>query len=68
MNPISVVAEALRSIPAGARKAIYLTYAVVFLTAGAAAVGGVDVGTAPAVLGYIGVALGFTAAANVDSE
>lgn len=51
-------------LPAKYRKAIYSLYAIAVVIAGALAVGGVDTGTTPDVLAYLGGALGVVAAAN----
>lgn len=51
-------------LPAVWRKRAYAAYALAGVLVGALAVAGVDVGTAPDVLAYLGVALGLTAASN----
>jgi hypothetical protein len=55
-------------IPAGARKYVYALYALAGVVVGALAVGGVEVGTAPEVLAFIGTALGLVAASNTPAE
>jgi len=54
-------------IPAKARKYIYALFALAGVIIGALAIAGVDVGKAPDVLAYIGIALGFTAASNTPA-
>jgi hypothetical protein len=51
-------------IPAAYRRYLYATYALACLIVGALAVGGVNVGTAPDVLAYVGIGIGATAASN----
>lgn len=51
-------------IPAKYRQIVYGLYAVAVVVVGALAVGGVETGTAPDVLAYLGGALGVVAAAN----
>ena len=61
----------LQQIPANVRRWLYLAWGVVGLVLGACQVAQVDslgpvaVDTALEVLGYVGLALGFTAASNV---
>lgn len=54
-------------IPAAARKYIYAAYALAGIIVGALAVAGIDVGKAPDVIAYLGIALGLTAAANTTT-
>jgi hypothetical protein len=54
-------------LPAVWRKRLYALYALAGMTVGALAVGGMDVGTAPDVLAYLGIGLGLTAASNTAS-
>lgn len=54
-------------IPAKARKYIYALFALAGVVIGALAIAGVDVGKAPDVLAYIGIALGLTAASNTPA-
>jgi hypothetical protein len=68
MNPISVIADALRSIPSRYRKAIYLAYALAVVGTGAAAVAHVDTGATADVLTYLAPFVGFTAASNTNAE
>jgi len=64
----------LQQIPANVRRWLYLAWGVAGLILGAcqvadvAALGPVAVDTALEVLAYVGLALGFTAAANVTQE
>jgi hypothetical protein len=55
-------------IPAGGRKYVYALYALAGIVVGALSVAGVDVGTAPEVLAFIGTALGLVAASNTSTE
>ena len=54
-------------IPAKARKYVYAVYALAGVVIGALAIAGVDVGKAPDVLAYVGIALGLTAASNTPA-
>lgn len=51
-------------IPATGRKYVYALYALAGVIVGALAIAGVDVGKAPDVIAYLGIALGLTAASN----
>lgn len=55
-------------IPARFRRYVYAAYAVAGAVAGALVVAGVDVGKAPDVLAYLGIALGATAASNTTDD
>lgn len=61
MNPLTI-------LPARWRRRFYAAFSLAGITVGALAVAGVDVGTAPDVLAYLGVALGVTAASNTPSD
>ena len=54
-------------IPAKARKYVYAVFALAGIVIGALAIAGVDVGKAPDVLAYVGIALGLTAASNTPA-
>lgn len=56
-NPLTV-------IPAKFRKYVYAAFALAGIVVGALAVAGVDVGKAPDVITYLGIAFGLTAASN----
>lgn len=58
MNPLTDI------VPAHVRKYLYAAYALAGVIVGALAVAGVDVGKAPDVIAYLGIALGLAAAAN----
>lgn len=60
MNPLTDI------IPARFRQYIYAAFALAGIVVGALAVAGVDVGKAPDVIAYLGIALGLTAAANTN--
>lgn len=62
MNPLTDI------IPARYRRYVYAVYALAGLVVGALAVAGVDVGSAPDVLAYLGIGLGVTAASNVPGD
>jgi hypothetical protein len=69
MNPITVITEALQSLPPKLRKALYLLFALavvgqVFVEE----VLGHDTGKLSEVLLYIGPFIGFTGAANVAAK
>lgn len=49
------------------RKYLYAAFALAGIVIGALAIAGVDVGKAPDVLAYVGIALGLTAASNVSN-
>ena len=55
-------------IPAEWRRSVYALYAIAATVAGALAVGGVDTGQLPDVITYLGIAIGFTAAANTAEK
>jgi hypothetical protein len=55
-------------IPAHVRKYVYAAYALAGVIVGALAVAGLDVGKAPDVIAYLGIALGLTAAANTPDR
>lgn len=61
MNPLT-------NIPAVWRRRVYVAFALVGVVVGTADAGGFNVGTVPAMLGYLSVALGITAASNTDVE
>lgn len=61
MSPLTDV------LPAVWRKRMYLLFALAGVVVGALTVAGVEVGKAPDVLAYLGVALGLTAASNTTS-
>lgn len=60
MNPLTDI------IPAHVRKYVYAAYALAGVVVGAMAVAGLDVGKAPDVIAYLGIALGLAAAANTS--
>lgn len=51
-------------LPAEYRKFLYAAYAIAGVIVGALAVAGVDVGKAPDVIAYLGIAFGAVAASN----
>lgn len=55
-------------IPARFRKYLYAAFALAGSVVGALAVAGVDVGKAPDVIAYLGIAFGLTAASNVPDN
>ena len=61
MNPLTDI------LPAKVRKYVYAVYALAGVVVGALAVAGVEVGKAPDVLAYLGIALGLTAASNTPA-
>lgn len=61
MNPLVNV------LPSKARKYLYAAFAAACLVVGALNVAQVNVGHAPEVLSYVGVAIGATAASNTVS-
>ena len=69
MSPLSVITEALQSIPAAVRKWILLAYALAVVVVTVLAVVQVDLDyeTIWAVLGILGGYLGFQSAANVPA-
>ena len=58
----------LTYLPAKYRRVAYGLYALAVVVVGALAVAGVGTGKALDVLAYLGVALGITAASNVDTQ
>ena len=54
-------------IPASARKYLYAAFAAACLVVGALNVAEVNVGHAPQVLSYVGIAIGATAASNISA-
>lgn len=68
MNPATIIAEALRSIPPKVRKALNLVYALVVVVVGVLALLEVDLDYAKvtAVLTVIGGYLGIQSGANVE--
>jgi hypothetical protein len=70
MNPLQVITDALRSIPAQVRKAILLTFAIAAVALQILALLDAfdwDYGKINAVLAIIGGYLGFQSAANVPA-
>lgn len=54
-------------LPPKVRKYVYAAFALAGIIVGALAVAGVDVGKAPDVIAYVGIALGLTAASNTPA-
>jgi uncharacterized membrane protein len=69
MNPVTIVTQALQSIPPNVRKFVLLAYAVVVLVVGILAAVGVDMDydKITVVLTIIGGYLGVQSGANVDA-
>ena len=65
MSIITIISDALQSLPPKARKGLYAAYALVVIAAGAAAIADIDTGKLNDVLLYVGGFLGVTAASNV---
>lgn len=62
------LSDLLTEIPPRVRKRIYQAFAVAGVVVQALNIGGVDLGTIPDVVSFLGIAVGATAAKNVTIE
>lgn len=68
MSPLSIISNALQSIPPIIRKVLLVVWALAVVGVGVAQIVGLDTGKTNDVLLYLGLYLGVQSAANVDTS
>lgn len=68
MSAVTILVDAVRALPDRLRKALYVVYSLAVVVVGVLEILAVPTGQAAEVLAYLGIPLGLTAAANVQSS